>query len=77
MKKSVLNDQIGELSKRCARKIHSILKNNQDSTENTRNISIEIMRRMMILSDNNHLKLKSLFVTLVKTISGVSKSVSC
>ena len=31
---------------------------------------------MLVLADNNNMKLKSLFVTLVRTISG-GKGVSC
>lgn len=35
------------------------------------------MKRIINLSDNNHLKLKSLFVTLLKTMSNSSRSMSC
>jgi hypothetical protein len=39
--------------------------------------SMEIMRRILVLADSNHMKLKSLFVTLIRTISGGSRVLSC
>lgn len=35
------------------------------------------MRRILLLADNNHLKFKSLYVTLMKTLSACSQAVSC
>lgn len=76
-KRSLINDQIEELTKRCTRKIHTILKNSQDSCDITRQSSMEIMKRMLVLADNNQIKLKSLFVTLVKTMSSSSRNINC
>jgi len=35
------------------------------------------MKRMLVLADNNQIKLKSLFVTLVKTMSSSSRNINC
>lgn len=69
-------DQIDQLRVHCLRKISELLKNSTDSREMVRRHSMELMKRMLILADNNHLKLKSLFVTLVRTLSG-SNMLSC
>ena len=68
-RKVMATDQIDQLRVHCLRKISELLKNSTDSRETVRRHTLELMRRMLILADNNHLKLKSLFVTLVRTLS--------
>jgi hypothetical protein len=57
--------------------VREYLKNSQDSLEATKYYAIEAMRRVLILSDNSHLKLKSLFVTLARTISTSPADSNC
>ena len=75
-KKSVVYEQVEYLKKHCLRKIQTYLRNNIDNIASIRSHSLEIMRRILVLADDNHIKLKSLFVTLVKTMK-CSQELSC
>lgn len=75
--RAVEDDEISSLRIKCLRKAREYLKNSQDSLEATKYHAIETMRRILILSDNSHLKLKSLFVTMVRTISACAADSSC
>lgn len=64
----LLKGEIEMLKGKCIRKVASIL-SNQQGVKKPRLQAVKIIKRILILADDNRIKLQSLFVTLIKALS--------
>jgi hypothetical protein len=72
----LLQGETEMLRKRCMRKINSLLKNTNDGN-NSKTQAMGTIKRILILAEDNRIKLQSLFVTLVKALASSSPICNC
>lgn len=72
----LLQGETEMLRKRCIRKINSLLKNTNEGN-NSKAQAMGIIKRILILAEDNRIKLQSLFVTLVKALASSSPICNC
>ena len=58
----------------CLRKIRSVLCGSEENLQSIKEYTVKLMRRIIGLAEGNRMKLQSLFVTLLKSLSSTSSS---
>jgi hypothetical protein len=75
-KGGLLQGEIEMLRRRCIRKVTALLQNHHqqhpEATPSPKSQAVRIIKRILLLAEDNRIKLQSLFVTLVKALAGSS-----
>lgn len=56
----------------CLRKVCSFLRGSEENLQSAKEYAVKLMKRIVGLAEGNRMKLQSLFVTLLKSLSSTS-----